>query len=512
MSNQTRRGFMCATTAATVGFLGGTSAFGQAPSSWVRRSIFSPNAPIASYRRGVGVMKARPASDPTSWRYQANMHGTYTAPPAGALWNQCQHGSFFFLSWHRMYLYWFERIVRAASQDNTFALPYWNYTSTTASTRALPLAFRQPSFNGQPNPLYDASRAAGMNNITNPAVLPYSATLFSTAFAYANFSSPAGSSASFGGQALTAPSHFTGPHGQLESQPHDVIHGLIGGPNGDMGDPNLAARDAIFWLHHANIDRLWKRWLQQGGGRTNPTGNSAWMNTTFRFYNESGTLVPMKGSDILNTLTQLQYRYDDDPVVLGPAFAILSEEGPAQEQREAAPVETVATAERTGVPLGSLPVRVPLALKEPAKAAVERLATAKPAEAVNAPLTLTLEDVTFDKQPGIYYEVYLNVPDEDDDPQIHNGHYIGNVGFFGKFPAEGMPAEHGATAEGAKTSFTFDISGVVRSLHQAKKWDPDKINVLIVPRGLEDSHGNRLPVRTEAKIKVGKITLSRPTS
>jgi len=38
------------------------------------------------------------------------MHGT-DATPAKTLWNSCQHGSYYFLSWHRMYLYYFERIL-----------------------------------------------------------------------------------------------------------------------------------------------------------------------------------------------------------------------------------------------------------------------------------------------------------------------------------------------------------------------------------------------------------------
>src|SRR5262249_49350445 len=142
--------------------------------------------------------------------------------------------------------------------------------------------------------------------------------------------------------------------------------------------------------------------------------------------------------------------------------------------------------------------------------AVDRVVSAKPTEAVVKSLTLRLEDVSFDKQPGIYYEVYVNLPADDDDPQIHNGHYVGNVGFFSKLPTDDMPAEHGATTGGAKASYEFDISGVVRALHQARKWDAAKMSIVLVPRGLEDSHGNRLPVRTEAKIKVGKITLDRP--
>src|SRR5262245_24057942 len=74
---------------------------------------------IAAFRKGVQVMKSRPASDPTSWIYQANIHGTYDKPALPA-WNTCQHGNYFFAPWHRMYVYWFERIVRAASGDPNF--------------------------------------------------------------------------------------------------------------------------------------------------------------------------------------------------------------------------------------------------------------------------------------------------------------------------------------------------------------------------------------------------------
>jgi tyrosinase len=504
MSRTTRRTFLATSAGALGSLLGSRDGLAQPGSIRVRRSVFSPSAPVADYREGVRVMKTRSATDPTSWVYQANMHGTYSPAPTGAVWNQCQHGSFFFLSWHRMYLYWFERIVRKACGNPAFALPYWNYTSTTASARQLPLAFRQAQFNGAPNALYNASRAPGMNSTTSPAQLPYSATLYSTAFAYTNFASAAGTGASFGGQALAAPAHFTGPHGQLEAQPHDVLHGLIGG-SGDMGDPNRAARDPIFWLHHANIDRLWKRWLQQGGGRSDPTGNPAWMTTPFKFFDENGAAVTMKGEDILNTVGGLQYRYDDDPVVLGPVAAVAGAAPPAREKEK--PVQSVATAEKTGVALGTRPVSVAIALKEPAKKAVERLAAAAPAAAVAHPIVLRLEDVTFDKQPGIYYEVYVNVPADQDDPDFHNGHYVGNLGFFAKF--DGGHDEHGA--DGAKATAAFDISGLVRELAAQKKWDPDRVTVTFVPRGLEDENGHPLEVKTEAKIKVGKVTLNSPT-
>src|SRR5580698_5847752 len=90
----------------------------------------------------------------TSYRFQANIHGTYdspTSPREASAWDQCEHGSYFFFSWHRMYLYFFERILRAASGDPNLALPYWNWSDS--SQRALPQPFWKPTTN---NPLYIA--------------------------------------------------------------------------------------------------------------------------------------------------------------------------------------------------------------------------------------------------------------------------------------------------------------------------------------------------------------------
>ena len=41
------------------------------------------------------------------------------------MWCNCQHGSWFFLPWHRMYLAAFERIVQFSLEDDEWSLPYW---------------------------------------------------------------------------------------------------------------------------------------------------------------------------------------------------------------------------------------------------------------------------------------------------------------------------------------------------------------------------------------------------
>jgi hypothetical protein len=292
----------------------------------VRRSIASldPNGPeIASLRRGIRVMQSRPATDPTSWIFQANMHGTYdvpTTPQQTIAWNQCQHGSFFFFSWHRMYLYYFERILRAASGDSTLTLPYWNYSDPRQ--RSIPLAYRQPA-DPSANPLFTANRAGPMNGGSR---LPAGDVDVTKAFADLIFETPHSTVDSFGGQTEPQAIQFDTPFGDLETTPHNVVHVDIGGSRQDpcvggwMTDPHCSAKDPVFFLHHANIDRLWKRWLALGGGRADPTGDQVWMNTIFTFFDETGKAVQKTGKDVLDTVAQLNYCYDDDPGCQGPGF------------------------------------------------------------------------------------------------------------------------------------------------------------------------------------------------
>jgi hypothetical protein len=469
----------------------------------VRRNVYSlsPTGPeIASLRAGVGKMKdttAFPATDPRSWRFQANIHGNF-GPPQPA-WNQCQHGSFFFLSWHRMYLYWFERILRAASGDPNLALPYWRWNDPDPAKRALPIAFRQPA--SASNPLYESRRAPARPSLGMPAInagaqLPLSLVRTAEALSLTNFTSPFGSVLpSFGGQTVSQPVHLRRPHGALEGSPHDVIHGLVGGPGGGPTDPNrawmswpqTAARDPIFWLHHAMIDRVWKVWLRMREGRQNPVGNSVWMNTTFRFFDESGAQVTMSGRDILNTVTQLDYRYDDDPPggisVRVPFFVPEAElAATAQSNDGTDPTllgESVVVGEGM-IELGAAPKRVALQLRDEA---TERVAAVARAEVVplEERIVLNVEGVQYyDQNPGVAYEVYLNLP-EGQEPDFQSDYYVGNIGFFGMETYEAEEGGHG----GHPADLSFDVTDVVRALRERGEWREEEATVTFVMRGLE---------------------------
>ncbi len=242
----------------------------------IRKNIYSLTpAEISSIKTGIAAMKALPVTDPTSWLYQAAIHGT-TLPNNLPSWNSCQHGTQFFFSWHRMYLYFFERILRAKSGNPNLTLPYWNYQTN-------PVLHPDYRNSAPGNTLYDGSRNPSINGggaLSNGPMIAINNALGD--IPYFDFQTD-----------------IEGPHGS--------IHVAIGG---NMGSVPTAAKDPVFWLHHANIDRLWEQWLRMCGGRSNPTSNSTWMNKTYTFFDENGKAVNMTGGQVVNTAASLNYRYD----------------------------------------------------------------------------------------------------------------------------------------------------------------------------------------------------------
>ena len=145
-------------------------------------------------------LKGRPRANPTSWRYLAAIHGTSIARsdwPQGATWHECQHSSWFFLPWHRIYLHYFERIVRRTIVDlggpDDWALPYWDYSDPDRpKVRKLPPAFRKRQMpSGDPNPLFVSERRQQNPDINGGGSLDASDVETGAAMAETSFTGPA---------------------------------------------------------------------------------------------------------------------------------------------------------------------------------------------------------------------------------------------------------------------------------------------------------------------------------
>ena len=292
--NQSRRRFLT-TLGATAGVtLAGKSlfnidkVFATTPYTRLNLAGLTLSSPtIVSYIAGVTAMQALPLTDQRSWTYQAAIHGT-TMSGMMPDWNTCSHSTFelnFFWAWHRMYLYWFERIVRSLSGDPTFALPYWDWQANPY----LPPMFQNPP-TGSPI-LHVAARNASINNGTsNVGVLTPGVN---NAFAQPIF-------------------EYTSVDGadQLIQLPHNQVHGMVGGI---MGSTLTAAQDPVFFVHHANVDRLWDLWLANNSLNADPTSDSIWGGTSFGFFDENANAVSMTPCDVLRAAQQLNYIYDTEP-------------------------------------------------------------------------------------------------------------------------------------------------------------------------------------------------------
>jgi tyrosinase len=273
----------------------------------LRKDIARLNGPWANeviwYARAVRELRQRNLSQRSSWAYLAALHGidpqgwinqaiipSNTAAPSQdemrLMFNQCQHAGWFFLPWHRGYLAAFESILAAwiGSQGgpDDWALPYWNYLgNTAASPRDIPVEFLGATMpDGSPNPLSDARR--GPSTVLGPVPwLPNDITLDAQTGETEYTSEPG--TLGYGGP-ISGFSQQGNAFGAVESNPHNFVHVMIGGdttqtPQGWMFDPNFAALDPIFWLHHCNIDRLWTAWMARPGN--NQETSKPWRNGPF---------------------------------------------------------------------------------------------------------------------------------------------------------------------------------------------------------------------------------------
>lgn len=442
---------------------------------FVRRDIWSlaPEDPIVTgYANAVKRMKEREGSLSTSWVYQAAIHGT-TAKPNKPEWNECQHGTWFFLPWHRMFLWYFERIVRAAVIETggpeDWALPYWNYGLGGERAR-LPEAFRAAMLaGGDANPLYIAARAEGMNS--GKGAVPGNAGSPTAAVGRPAFIG----TAEFGGD-RTHPAQFSESEGALENTPHGSVHVVVGGKGGLMSSILTAAQDPIFWFHHANIDRLWSAWIASGEGRANPQ-EPEWLRQEFGFFDETGTAAALKSEQVLHTAAQLGYIYDSEaapPPPPAPAAPRVRAVAPPPHELIGATAETVRL---TGEPV-TVTVPIDADAAEPFPA--------------NARVYLNVEEIQGEENPGTGYAVFAGVGPATPEAE-RAARRIGNLSFFGIEGARNPAGDHPPHT----LRSSFEITAIAHELQDAGHWGGGELPVTFEPFTLSPV-GDAKPEELEA--------------
>ncbi|WP_405421940.1 tyrosinase family protein [Streptomyces erythrochromogenes] len=475
----------------------------------VRRNVWTLPAgdlTLTHYAAAVAEMKARDPDDPTGWTYQAALHGTGVTPPK-PLWNGCKHGSWYFLAWHRMYLWYFERIVRATvvrlGGPADWALPFWDYDADREQAR-IPPAFREEE--GGANPLF-AERA---NLVNEGEPLPFEIT----SPAYAMGRTLFVGEAEFGGGITPNGSTFWNRKGALEDTPHNAVHSHIGRW---MGRTTTAALDPVFWLHHANIDRLWFLWSGRTG-HSNPD-DPRWISQEYKFFDADGSRQSLAASDVLDTAGRLGYTYESPvpispPVPLppsatrfpvpestsGPSGPSAPEPPPPPRRREMAgsseqPLRLVGRAESIAVPIDRRTTR-PLG---------EALGVDEPE--ADRHVYLNVEDIEGDANPDRVYGIYVNLPEGASRAQAE-GHRVGNLSFFGIERAQdprGDEHPHGLRV-------SVEITPLVRRLQAEGAWDEARLSVTFRPlgavaaaaagRAAQEAAGEDPPV------EIGRVSLS----
>jgi tyrosinase len=461
------------------------------------RSLAPEDEILHAYSEAVRVMQERPDEDPTSWAYQASIHGN-EEEPSRPLWNQCKHGSWYFVAWHRMYLYYFEQIVREAVRETggpeDWAIPYWDYGLAGANA-SLPDAFREPTNeDGSKNYLYVEERAPGING---GAILPASATSAAVALSRPDFIGVA----EFGGGEAPSNEQFWSQTGRLEQTPHNVVHSLVGG-TGWMGNPDQAAKDPIFWLHHSNIDRLWALW--KAHGHTDPS-EAQWTGQGFEFFDIGGNLVTKTCAEVLDTIEDLDYTYDPPPAGVPatppPTPTPLPPEMPSPTPEEpkvvgAAPETVTLTGETAAVP-----VEVDERAKEEVAEASRKTDPRR--------LYLNIEDIEGEVNPGSVYGVYVNLPDSPSSEEL-KAHHVTNVSFFGIERARNpRDDEHSHSLR-----VSVDVGHILSAIGDEDKWDEKPIDVSFRPltltpgEGQSDEYLKAEQAEEHPPVHIGRVSLS----
>jgi tyrosinase len=461
------------------------------------RSLPPGDKTLHAYSEAVRVMQERPAKDPTSWSYQAAIHGS-EAQPALPLWNQCKHGTWYFVAWHRMFLYYFELIVREAVHKvggpKDWTIPYWDYGRNGAYA-SLPDAFRNPTNkDGSKNHLYVQERAPGVNG---GAILPAAATSATVALSRPQFTGVA----EFGGGVAPPNQQFWSQTGRLEQTPHNVVHSLVGG-TGWMGNPDKAAKDPIFWLHHSNIDRLWALWNAKK--HLDPS-EGQWANQSFKFFDVDGTQVTKTCAEVMDTIKDLDYTYYppparvsvEQPVRPGP----IAPEMPSPTSKE----PKVVGAASARVTLTGSTAAIPVEVDERARQEVSDASRASDPRR----LYLNIEDIEGEVNPGSVYGVYVNLPEAASGEELEQ-HHVTNVSFFGIERARNpRDDEHSHSLR-----VSVDVGHILSALGEDGRWDGKPIDVTFRPLTLspgEDQTEEDLQAETPGEhppVQIGRVSLS----
>lgn len=495
----TRRAILAGTGALALASPHITLAQGLPPTR-ARISGAKTSPSIIAYKRAIDAMLKLDPMDGRNWFRQALIHVL-----------DCPHGNWWFLPWHRGYLSSFERICGELSGDANFRLPYWDWTENAS----VPLIFydeeldsggvrftegyekfRQSAENvladllkgytsdqkAQFNMRYDSvedvlatvdthiqwasgarrptKEAPALSSTAQAAVAPATIDRILDTKEFRIFAS--GSSRNH---------HDRGVSGVLESQPHDNVHGATGGFMGAFMSPI----DPLFWLHHANLDRLWHVWetkQKKLGSPSLPDGDdlTSFHGEPFLFFHKpDGSPANLSCKDCTD-IEKLGYAYESGSGedILTVSIPI-SETFSFQEFSSTTVSKNLRSGFETSIAVTGLADALKGAAKDEGPELFARISLAPPSNPIDTLL-----------------RVYINCPYLSKYTPVDDPHYAGSVSFFSALKHAG---HHGANHAGT-LDVTVPLGQALRALDQQGKIPQSAIKVQLITDTLGGSEVN----------------------
>jgi len=402
--------------------------------------------------------------DPRNWLSQGLIHCWYCSGSLDALSGPEIHGGWWFLPWHRAYLYFHERILGDLIDDPSLTLPYWDWD--TPDRNRFPDLYMTP--NDPSNPLFDTFRAAtAADRIPNDPSTGFDLVgpqRMANVLGQVSFDL-------FGGAGEGA----SGQLGTLEGAPHGGVHLWVTNPATlvpaqiNMGVLGTAAFDPVFYAHHGNIDRLWEVWLASDPTHANPA-NPEWLGGQFFFYDHARQWTSISVADVVDSQTSLRYRYEP-PTTATPVGAVARAEAATGGPR-AAPVTlpTERVVELAADDEKPLPPE-PTTLRASWPEAAAREAAAAAAEE-GARYILRIDGVRVPLDEALMLRVFVNQPDATAETAATGPHFAGSAIILPRTIASARQ-----TGQQSVTNLAFDVTEQLPLVAA----EEDEIAVTIVP-------------------------------
>jgi hypothetical protein len=370
--------------------------------------------------------------------YKAASQPYTTNQYSEGIWGTCQHTTAAtrpaprFLPWHRLYLYYYERTLRKYSGNADFALPYWNYFDYTATS---------PRGNLYLPPLVTDGGSIANNTFFDP---------LRTEWLNARKTSMTPDNAD-ATDAFAEPS-FVDFSNTLEGVPHGAMHCAAG--NGcttpHIGWVPVAGNDPAFYMHHANIDRLWQCWMvREANGakidlawaKANLGMPDSWYQIKFDFADENGNRVSKTIADAFSPEV-LAVHYDEEvdcQIAPRKTMKNLLMADIETAHTELQGTEQILTSGK--INLAAQPVTVELQTQAPQANGAKANRMLESMGAVSPGVWLVLENITVKQAPAHTYNVYISSKNSP-----------GKRALVTRFSLFGMGGDHGGHAHEAADS------------------------------------------------------------